>query len=236
MRGGSIHPLERLRAPGLASAGFAVSLVWGLLLAGSLVPLGLLGGYSAACILVLVLRPRRRSRAHRAPLLLGGAAGFLSYPAWILLVVWVGSALGLAPRPHLPATLGGLGVWIPHLLLAPVFEELLYRERLLPALALRVGPAPAVLLSAAAFALPHLEPWSVLTTFLLGLFLGPLFLRTRRIESCIAIHLGLNAAALACGVPPTRWALNPAEAAAIGGFLTAMIIWRVPSPAPAASR
>ncbi len=211
---------------GLVPAAFAVSLVWSLLLMGSLVPHGLLFGYSAACVAALMLRPPGRQRAKAVPVILGVTAGFLSYPAWIVIVVWVGSVLGLAPRPPLLASPGALGLWLPHILMAPVFEELVYRERLLPALRAQVGAFPAVLVSATVFALPHFEPWSVLTTFLLGLFLGPLFLQTRRIEHCVAIHIGLNAATLACGAPPTRWALGPVEASVAGGLWTALAVWQ----------
>ena len=91
--------------------------------------------------------------------------------------------------------------------LAPVFEELLYRERLLLALRTRVGAGLAVAISSLLFALPHLEPWSVLATSLVGLVLGALMLVGGSVALCIGLHAGLNLAAVVCGIPPARLAL-----------------------------
>jgi membrane protease YdiL (CAAX protease family) len=96
---------------------------------------------------------------------------------------------------------------------------LLYRERLLPALRARLGAPVALLLSSTLFAAPHLEPWSVLTTFCVGLVLGGVFLATGRVELCMAHHAGLNAAVLVCGLPPRQAALTPLAAAWVGGGL-----------------
>jgi membrane protease YdiL (CAAX protease family) len=91
--------------------------------------------------------------------------------------------------------------------LAPVFEELLYRERLLLALRTRTGALLAVTISSLLFALPHLEPWSVLTTSLVGLALGALMLASGSVALCIGLHAGLNLAAIVCGIPPARFVL-----------------------------
>jgi hypothetical protein len=56
--------------------------------------------------------------------------------------------------------------------LAPIFEELVYRGRLLPALRARIRLLPAIVASSALFAIPHLDRWSVLGTFLVGLALA----------------------------------------------------------------
>ena len=48
---------------------------------------------------------------------------------------------------------------------------------------------------ALAFALPHVQPWAVLGTFLVGCGLGSVERHSRRLGLCIGIHAGLNAAA-----------------------------------------
>ena len=53
--------------------------------------------------------------------------------------------------------------------LAPVFEELLYRQRLLDPLRRRVGAAAAVTISSLLFAFPHLSPTRIAQTFVLTL-------------------------------------------------------------------
>ena len=98
-------------------------------------------------------------------------------------------------RPGLPATPGDLGVplLVAVLVMAPLFEELLYRERLLDAIAATpLGGGGAALLTSALFALTHLAPWPMLGSFLVGLVLALTRLVSRNIAACIGLHAGLN--------------------------------------------
>jgi membrane protease YdiL (CAAX protease family) len=204
-------------------AALLLACVWCLLLCGAALraPLGVT--YLACTALLVWTRPRASARPSSWAELLAGAAGFVALPAWLAGVAVVGRLLGLPP-PAPPVTAPAGADWAAHGALAPLFEELLYRERLLPALRARAGAPLALVLSSAAFAAPHLEAWSVLTTFGVGLALGGLFLATGRIGPCIAAHAGLNAAALACGLPPRRWALAPELAALAAGGLLAFAL------------
>jgi membrane protease YdiL (CAAX protease family) len=198
-----------------------------LLLGGALVPwLGSnaarVAAYAACAALLLWARPRGRERGSPLAVALAAAAGFVALPGWLALVWLLGSGLGLARPALVPAAAPDAGVWLANVALAPLFEELLHRERLLPALRARVGTPLALLASSALFAAPHLDPWSVLTTFCVGLALGGVFLGTGRVGLCIAYHAGLNAAALACGLPPARAALAPFDALLLGGLLLAL--------------
>jgi membrane protease YdiL (CAAX protease family) len=171
--------------------------------------------------LVLATRrlPRVRPPAVAAGLAaLGVLAGFASFPVWIGAVGALGGALGLPvlrppPRPENPLVLFSL------LALAPVYEEMIYRERVLPALRDRLGPSIALLLSSLLFALPHLEPWALLTTGLVGLALGALMLAGDSVALCIGVHAGLNLGAVLCGIPPTRYTLSPLLALACSVLL-----------------
>lgn len=198
-----------------AGRAFAVmSGVWATLLAGRwlapvLGPEGAVFAVFGIATLWVVLT-RRRSDPLVGPVAtpLGLGVGFVGLSFWLFLISVLGLALGLpagADRHSLP---GGEPLALANrIVLAPLFEELLYRERLLPALQSVLGTTLAVLVSSACFALPHLESWSILATFLVGLFLGGVLLCTRSIALCVAIHAGLNLAAAACGIPPTRWSL-----------------------------
>ena len=121
----------------------------------------------------------------------GLAAGWALLPGFSAWILWAGNALGIAG----PVPAGGGQNW-PFLLatavLAPTFEEIVYRERLLPALATRIGIAPALLLSSAAFALPHPTPWATLGSFSAGLVLGSAMLAGRSLALCIGMHSGFN--------------------------------------------
>ena len=71
-------------------------------------------------------------------------------------------------------------------------EELVMRGVLLPSLAAVVPATPAVVLTAAAFALIHFDPIRLLFTFVLGLVLGFLRLRTGSLWPPVVVHLTLN--------------------------------------------
>jgi membrane protease YdiL (CAAX protease family) len=211
-----------------------------LLLGGALRPwlgdeLARVACYAACAALVLAVRPRTRRRGppSLAGAALAGASGFTALPAWLAFVWVLGTGLGLPP-PRASAAGAGGSAWLVHVTLAPLFEELLYRERLLPALRERIGAPLALVLSSALFAAPHLEPWSVLTTSCVGLALGGVFLATGRVELCIGYHVGLNAAALVCGLPPARAALAPLGSALAGALLVALACawtrWRAACP------
>jgi membrane protease YdiL (CAAX protease family) len=203
--------------------------VWCLLLLGAALrpALGsgaaLISSYAASAALLWWARPRQHRSVSVAGAALAGASGFVALPAWLVIVAVAAVALGLPP-PRASVGPHAACVWLANVALAPLFEELLYRECLLPAMRARVGTLLALVLSSALFAAPHLEPWSVLTTFLVGLALGAVFLATDRVELCVAHHAGLNAAALACGLPPSRAALSPLASACAAVALLGLAI------------
>jgi membrane protease YdiL (CAAX protease family) len=202
---------------------------WSLLLAGGAArpfvgrEAALLTSFAAAAALGVAARPRSTRRG--TPLhavALGLAAGFLGYPAWFATIAQAGLWLGLAPGSHAAGPwAGGPAWWLASVALGPVFEELLYRERLLEVLRSRTAAPTAVLVTSALFAVPHLEAWSVLGTFLVGIALGTAYHATTSVALCIALHAGLNLAALACGVPPRGPALAPLTSAALGAAVLA---------------
>lgn len=182
--------------------------------------------FLAVTALVVATRDRPTERAPRraaALAALGALAGFASFPAWIAAIAVIGSLLGLRPvppplRPDEPLLL------LSVLGLAPVFEELLYRERLLLALRERIGAGLAIAISSLGFALPHLEPWAMLATGSVGLALGVSMLTTRSVALCIGLHAGLNLAAVVCGIPPVRLALPIALSLAGGAAMLGVAV------------
>jgi len=74
------------------------------------------------------------------------------------------------------------------IVLAPLFEETLFRGVLLPALGRRFGAAVAVVLSAALFAAAHLSLTELVPLFLLGCGLGLLRLRSGRLAASVLMH------------------------------------------------
>lgn len=221
----------------MTGALLALAWGWGLLLVaaalvpragGSALPVALLAG-AALALATRAHAPRRGPAARVALLALGGVAGVGLQPTALAGIAHAGLALGLPAQDAPPQGRAPLWLWVSAVLLAPVFEELLYRERLLPALAGRLGEGRGLVLSSAAFALPHLEPWSLLGTFLVGLALGALMRRTGAVGLCIGVHAGLNLAAL----QPTAVRSLPADGAAlIGAAALAVATWLARRSAP----
>jgi hypothetical protein len=72
--------------------------------------------------------------------------------------------------------------------IAPLFEETLFRGALLPVLARQWGAAAGVGLSALVFGLAHLSLGELTPLTLLGLALGWLRLRHGRLGPCVLMH------------------------------------------------
>ena len=218
----------------LAQATLLTFAVWNVLLLAPLFavrgvrgPLALLAAFLVGTLLAAAarpLRPRRRRGGSALLLGLGLVAGGASYPAWAVTIAGLGLLLGLGPRTPVPAGAGTPELWVATVGLAPVLEELVYRERLLPALDRRLGPIPAVMLSSAAFALPHVEPWTVLATFLVGLALGAVMRLGGAVALCIGLHMGLNGAALLRGAPPADSVLSMISSAFVAAAVLVVAI------------
>jgi len=176
--------------------------------------------FAAAVLIVVAVRPRRPSSAPVVPVLLGLGSGFVSYPAWVTTIWVTGSALGLPADTPPPNSARGLSILLATVVLAPIFEELLYRERLLTLLQARFGRSLAVVLSSSLFAISHIRPFSVLGCFLIGMTLGAVYLASGSVALCISMHAGFNLASVACGLPPEAYALSPMGSALAGWGLT----------------
>lgn len=144
-----------------------------------------------------LVRPRARHVAGAA--LIGLSLWYLL--AWLVLPLQE----RVAPTPpELREALERIAVtpaplWQPLLFLAvvpAVCEELLCRGVLARALAVRIGPTRAVLVSAALFALLHMSPYRLVPTFLLGLSLGAITLASGSVIPAMVLHALNNAAIL----------------------------------------
>jgi len=191
-----------MRSVPLASALLVMLAVWTILSSGSMFssligeePATLLVFSCSAALLIVtrrpsLVRPRLPDVALLALTVTLGFAGHLPLRAAIALL---GFALGLAPIPAAPPGASGSPLLLAVVVAAPVFEELLYRERLLDAIAatpLRTGGA--VFLTSALFALTHLTPWQMLGSFLVGVVLALIRRVSGTVTACIGFHVGLN--------------------------------------------
>ena len=190
---------------GSASLGGALLLmlaVWSVLASGSIYS-SLIGTELAtllvfalsAALLVVTRRPLAvRPRPLDAVLLaLSIALGFACHPPLRVAIAVVGVALGLSPIPAPSPDRAGLPLLIAVVVVAPLFEELLYRERLFDAIASTpLGAGGATLLTSALFAVSHLTPWQMLGSFLVGALLALVRRSFGTVTACIGLHAGLN--------------------------------------------
>ncbi len=75
---------------------------------------------------------------------------------------------------------------------APVLEEFIFRGIILDGLLRRYSPAKAILVSAFLFGLFHFNPWQFCGAFLIGIFSGWIYYRSRNLLPCILIHFTNN--------------------------------------------
>ena len=191
-----------MRSVPLDSALLVMLVVWTILVSGTWLS-SLVGEESAAFLafslaaafLIATRRPSlARPRLRDAALFgLASALGFAGYPSLCGVIALAGLALGLDPSLLAPPGAAGLPLLIAVVFVAPVFEELLYRERLLDAIAATpLGTGGAALLTSALFAITHLTPWNMLGSFLVGMVLALLRRVSRTVTACIGLHAGLN--------------------------------------------
>ena len=79
---------------------------------------------------------------------------------------------------------------------APLIEELVFRAGPLTNLTNRMRPLPAIMITSALFSLAHGSPAQMVYTFVLGIVMGYLFVKTDSIYPCIVCHFVFNGANL----------------------------------------
>ena len=124
-------------------------------------------------------------------------AGWLMVTPVVMLTGWllvrlVGDPGGSNPLLELvlgsrdPLALGLLA--LTAVVLAPLFEETIFRGALLPVLATKLGPLPGVLLSGLLFAMAHISVGELAPLTVLGVGLGLVRLRSGRLWPSVLMH------------------------------------------------
>lgn len=88
---------------------------------------------------------------------------------------------------------GFMGVFLKVAVVAPIVEELIFRGLIFHGFRKNYNGFVAIFMSALLFSLFHLNPWQIPATFILGLLLGWLMLRTNNIFVAIIGHSINNA-------------------------------------------
>ncbi len=73
-------------------------------------------------------------------------------------------------------------------IIAPFFEELIFRGAILRGFLKNYSPQKAIMWSAFFFGLAHMNPWQFIGAFFAGMLLGWVYLKTKSLVPCILIH------------------------------------------------
>ena len=142
------------------------------------------------------------------------AAAFVAEPAATILPdmpAYLEEALKSLTNGPLWASLLSVSIF------APLFEEWLCRGLVLRGLMNKMNPAGAICISAAFFAILHMNPWQAIPAFILGLLFGYVYYRTGSLKLTMLMHCVNNTMAVILGRIP---ALKDADT-----FLDMMSPW-----------
>jgi membrane protease YdiL (CAAX protease family)/NAD-dependent dihydropyrimidine dehydrogenase PreA subunit len=132
----------------------------------------------------------------------------VAFGCWLFSIAYRAAALffGITPPASAGVDLartfgpGALGLVLTVLVVAlagPLLEEVLLRGVVLGAVARKLGPWPAIVGCALAFALLHASLWSLLPLTVLGVGLGWLAVRSRSLWPAVIAHVLYNAVLVA---------------------------------------
>ena len=85
-----------------------------------------------------------------------------------------------------------LGLFIGAILLAPLFEELIFRGIILKGFLTKYTPAIAIMISAVLFSAVHAQPVQLLGALFFGVLSGWLYYKTQSLGLCILLHFLSN--------------------------------------------
>ena len=111
-------------------------------------------------------------------------------------------------------------IWVSLLsvsIFAPLFEEWLCRGLVLRGLLQKMNPASAIGVSAAFFAILHMNPWQAIPAFILGLLFGYVYYKTGSLKLTMLMHCVNNTMAVVASRIPS---LSDAET-----FMDVMSPW-----------
>lgn len=150
---------------------------------------------------IVYLIRKRKTNAHSFNLAIKNKRiiPFIIIAAIALLMGVVGPITSLIPIPESfkKALIGlvsqrSVFTFILMVIAAPVLEEFIFRGIILDGLLKRYSPTKSILVSSLLFGLVHLNPWQFVTGFIIGIFSGWVYYRTRSLSFSIIIHAAVN--------------------------------------------
>ncbi|MDR2009990.1 MAG: CPBP family intramembrane metalloprotease [Bacteroidales bacterium] len=121
----------------------------------------------------------------------------------------------------------GIPTFFSLVVLAPFFEELIYRGIILDGLLKRYSAVTSILISGLIFGLLHLNLVQIIPAFVAGIFIGWVYYKTRNLICTIIIHVCMNLTGFIEGIFFQKFPQyeNPIELyGGLGSYIIVMII------------
>lgn len=119
----------------------------------------------------------------------------------------------------------GVFSFISIVIAAPILEELIFRGIILNGLLQRYSPVKSIILSSILFGIVHLNPWQFISAFIIGIFSGWVYYKTRKLSLSILIHFINNLAAfIGMYFMDTETMMNESLSELYGGFTNLFLI------------
>ena len=123
------------------------------------------------------------------------------------------------------ANQNGIFSFIAIVIAAPILEELIFRGIILDGLLKRYSPAKSIIISSVLFGIVHLNPWQFIGTLIIGLFLGWIYYKTKKLTLTIIIHFVNNLIAFMMMLfTDTGTMINKSLTEFYGGFINLILI------------
>jgi membrane protease YdiL (CAAX protease family) len=154
---------------------------------------------TALYILYSIRKKRSGEKSFSASFSYVYAIPFIILGGWALLFGAVDPLSELIPMPEFikeafakSFNSAGIATFLMMVIAAPIFEELVYRGIILDGLLKRYSPFTAILVSSVLFGLIHLNPWQFVAGFIVGLFAGWVYYKTRNLTLTMILHATIN--------------------------------------------
>lgn len=146
--------------------------------------------FGATLVLAMQIWNDRIIEINKVPILVF----IILIPASIGMAVFTEGLVSLIPMPQIVADFFAnmikfdLPSYLTVGIVAPLLEELIFRGVVLKGFLKKYDPTKAILLSAAIFAIAHLNPWQGVAAFIAGVCLGWIYYLTRSVWPGILMH------------------------------------------------
>ncbi|MBS7254032.1 CPBP family intramembrane glutamic endopeptidase [Flavobacterium branchiicola] len=121
----------------------------------------------------------------------------LNFLLFTILIVWIMETLFIMPINRFFFPISGFGLKpyfiLSSIIIAPFFEELMFRSILLQSLLTKYSQRKSILISACLFGLIHVQPVQIIFATITGIIFGIVYAKSKNVTYTIILHSFTNA-------------------------------------------